>query len=109
RVAARAGHPSIRVRYEDVFAAPAEYLRAIARLAGNSDPRLDFMDSGTAILDVNHTTGGNRNRWQHGKIELGPDQAWGSAYRDADRAVVTIASLPGLLRYRYALRAQSRR
>jgi hypothetical protein len=95
---------SMRLRYEDLVAAPAESLRAVAALVGEDPDRLPLASERMAVLGINHGVMGNPSRSRRGEVEVREDDEWKAAQAPADRAVVTALTLPLLARYGYSLR-----
>jgi hypothetical protein len=94
----------LRLRYEDLMGAPRPALRRIAALVGESPPRLPFASERVVRLEATHSVSGNPGRFRTGEVELVLDHEWVGAMRRADSALVTAATWPWLLRYRYPLR-----
>jgi hypothetical protein len=105
--------PVLRVRYEDLVAAPEAVLSSLAEFAGVAmdGSGLRFLGNGAdgkwADLDVGHTVSGNPMRFAAGKIKIRCDDAWRTALGPADRLLVSSVTLPWLARYGY-LRAAGR-
>lgn len=107
---ARAGTPTLLVRYEDLVAKPAATLREIAAFAGlplgsqafgflgSSDPGEHWAD-----LSAAHTVSGNPMRFTTGRIPIRHDVRWQTALPAAQRRLVTTITLPLLARYAYPL------
>jgi hypothetical protein len=108
---ARRGTPVLRVRYEDLVAAPEQTMARVAAFAGlGTDPSaFDFIgtegDSGFAVLHEAHTASGNPMRFATGKVGIRGDERWRTAMPDAHRRTVTALTLPLLKRYGYLGRA----
>jgi hypothetical protein len=104
---ARQGVPMLRVRYEDLVAAPSATLARVARFAGISvgGAGLDFLGSDGsarwANLSEAHTASGNPMRFTTGKIIIETDERWRTAMPGAQRRRVTALTLPLLLKYGY--------
>lgn len=106
RALRRLGVPYLLVRYEDLIARPVGGLRRILRHAG-IDPAsrdLSFVGDDGVRLFPNHTVDGNPMRFQVGAVPLRLDEEWRREMDPRDQAVVTAATLPGLVRYRYRVR-----
>jgi hypothetical protein len=101
-VARRSGRRWQVVRYEDFVAEPADTAGRLAALAG-LDPEAVSVDVHQVHLTINHTTGGNRNRWQHGKVEIRHDRRWRQGLRRSDVQLVSVMTWPYRLRYDYTL------
>lgn len=108
---ARRGTPVLRVRYEDLVAAPEQTMLALAAFAGlrAGASALDFIgtegDSRFAVLHEAHTASGNPMRFATGKVGIRGDERWRTAMPDADRRTVTGMTLPLLKHYGYLGRA----
>jgi hypothetical protein len=98
----------LRLRYEDVMGAPRPALRRIAALVDEPPPRLPFTSDRVVRLEATHSVSGNPSRFRTGEVELVPDSEWMRAMRGADWTLVTAATWPWLLRYRYPLRRRGR-
>ncbi|MEV0165335.1 sulfotransferase family protein [Nonomuraea fuscirosea] len=90
-----------RIRYEDLLAAPADTLRALAFRLGLPEPELPFLHGRTAWLGHSHTASGNPMRFHVGRIELRRDDSWRSGLAAADRRVVSALTWPLRARYGY--------
>jgi hypothetical protein len=105
------GVPTLRVRYEDVVAAPATALARIAEFAGIATDGHHFgflsAEGGTswARLGVAHTASGNPMRFTTGKVAIRRDDRWRTAMPPSHRRTVTALTLPLLARYGYPRRA----
>jgi Sulfotransferase family len=105
------GVPTLRVRYEDVAAAPAATLARIAEFAGVAASGDDFgflgAEDGTswASLGVAHTASGNPMRFTIGRVPIRRDDRWRTAMPPSHRRTVTALTLPLLARYGYPRRA----
>jgi Sulfotransferase family len=108
---ARRGTPVLRVRYEDLVAAPQQTMLLLAAFAGlrADPPALDFIgtegDSRFAVLREAHTASGNPMRFATGKVGIRGDERWRTAMPDAHRRTVTAMTLPLLKHYGYLRRA----
>jgi hypothetical protein len=104
---ASTGTPTLRVRYEDLVAAPKRTLAQIARFTGLEIGAhgLDFIgtdeDGYWADLGVSHTGSGNPMRFRTGRIRIRPDQEWRTGMRAKDRRTVTAITAPLLRHYGY--------
>jgi hypothetical protein len=107
------GVPTLRVRYEDLVAAPAATLASVAGFAGipADGAELDFLgrDQGACWADLGaaHTASGNPMRFATGKVIIRTDDQWRTAMPAGQRRTVTALTLPLLARYGY-LRATPR-
>jgi hypothetical protein len=92
----------LRMRYEDFVAAPRSSVERILRLIGVPATRSPFLDASTVELRGNHTVSGNPTRFQTGRIELRPDDAWRVEQTRRDQLLTTVVTMPLLRRYGYA-------
>jgi hypothetical protein len=104
---ARSDTPVLRVRYEDLVAAPEDTLRRIASFAGIgvTDEKLPFLGSADsepwANLTPAHTASGNPMRFAVGRIAIHADERWRTAMASRPRRTVTALTLPLLAYYGY--------
>jgi hypothetical protein len=104
---ARAGVPTLRVRYEDLVMDTENVLQRIASFAGipTSEPKLGFLGSDGvnrwADLTASHTASGNPMRFSAGRIEIRTDDTWRARFPARSRFLVSALTVPGLARYRY--------
>lgn len=89
------------VRYHDLVSSPKAVLRGIlSRLhVGSERMSLDFVRDGEVMLQPNHTVAGNPMRFSQGAVLLQLDDEWRQRMSPRLRRVVTIFTLPLLLRY----------
>jgi hypothetical protein len=105
------GVPTLRVRYEDLVAAPEVTLTAIADFAGIAagEEKLGFLGGDAtarwADLTVAHTASGNPMRFSTGRIAIRPDERWRVAMPTSHRRTVTALTLPLLAGYGYTRRS----
>ena len=91
----------LQVRYEDLAAAPHEWLAKIGDLVGLGDERSTADASGGGVeLPVSHTVAGNPIRLDR-RVIVRPDTEWTTEMRPRDRRTVEILTAPVALRYRY--------
>ncbi len=104
---AAAGMPTLRIRYEDLVAAPKETVNEVARFAGldTGSDQLDFIGTDErgwwADLGVSHTGSGNPMRFRTGRIRIHDDGEWRAAMPARDRRIVTAITAPLLKHYGY--------
>ncbi len=107
---AKAGVPTLQLRYEDFLADPVASLQAIGELAGIeslADPTgLSFLDTSndpvTAKLSTPmHSVAGNPLRFGADDITLRLDDAWRTKLDPKARKTVTRITRPALSRYGY--------
>lgn len=89
--------------YERFIAHPAAALRRVVELVGEEPAELPLRDHRTAFVSMNHTVNGNRNRFQTGEVELRLDDRWVRSLRTRDHMLITLLTLPLLIRYGYPL------
>lgn len=99
----RTGTPYLRLRYEDVVAAPRDRTRDIADFLGLDipDAELPFEGPTDVRLATDHSVWGNPMRLQTGVVSMRPDEAWRTQLPAGARRTVSAISWPGLLRYGY--------
>ena len=96
------GVPVMRLRYEDVVAAPEAAVRRIAAFSGLPAPgRLAFLGAGWAELEPGHSVSGNPMRFATGKIAIRPDERWRADLPAGPRREVTALTSPLLAAYGY--------
>jgi Sulfotransferase family len=99
----------ILLRYEDFAADPRGATATIVRFLDEDERHLPFVDEGTVRLRGNHTVSGNPARYVHGIVPIREDDEWRSRMPMRQRIAVTVATLPGLVRYGYGLGGGSSR
>jgi hypothetical protein len=97
--------PYCRLRFEDLLADPHTAIGGLLAFVGKPDARLPFSGPRSIVFGRNHTVGGNVDRFQDGETELRLDDPWRRGLRPAHRRLVTLLTLPLLIRYRYPVRA----
>lgn len=107
RVLARAGVPTMTLRYEDVLEAPAETIRQIGQFAGlpvaNDD--LGFLDGDrVTLVTPMHSIAGNPLRFGGTELTLRLDDAWKQKLDRRSQHIVTAITAPALRRFGYSLR-----
>lgn len=96
------GVPVMRLRYEDVVAAPAAAVRRIAEFAGLPMPDSSaFLGAGWAALEPGHSVSGNPMRFATGKITIRRDERWRADLPAGPRREVTALTFPLLAAYGY--------
>ncbi len=102
------GIPMVRVRYEDLMARPRAAMAALLTALGASasDNDLAHVGDHDVTLAASHGLSGNPGRFEHGILDLRPDDEWRRALPAGERRLVTAATLPWLQAYGY-LRASS--
>jgi hypothetical protein len=100
----RAPDRYLRLRYEDFVDAPEAVLARILALVGvGTAPR--FTDGRKLSLQRVHGISGNPSRFARGTVELKADDEWLVRMKPADRWIVTMMTVPLLMRYRYPVAA----
>ena len=99
----RLGVPYRRLRYEDLLRDPRGWAERILRFAGMPEAveDLPFTAPDEIRFGSNHTVDGNPMRFSTGPTRLRIDEEWRRKLPPTDRWVVTLGTLPGLLRYGY--------
>lgn len=100
RLAAR-GVPTLRLRYEDFAARPAERFADVARFLGLPPAPAEILDGRRARLTPTHTVSGNPMRFRTGELEIHADEAWRTDLPARDRTLVTALTSPLRPRYGY--------
>lgn len=96
------GVPVMRLRYEDVVAAPEAAVRRIAAFSGLPAPgSLAFLGAGWAELEPGHSVSGNPMRFATGKIAIRPDERWRADLPAGPQREVTALTSPLLAAYGY--------
>jgi hypothetical protein len=103
---ARLGTPTMRLKYEDVVAAPQAALHRLASFAGlPAQASYPFLStdgtSSWAELGGAHTVSGNPMRFATGKIPIRGDERWRAGMPKSDKRAVTALTLPLLAGYGY--------
>lgn len=99
------GVPLLRVRYEDVIAAPVETVRRLHRFAGIAAPETPAgLTDGTLRPLPHHWCSGNPQRFPGLEIALERDDAWHHRLPTAARRSVTRIAAPLMRAYGYPLR-----
>ena len=95
-----------RLYYEDFIASPAESVKQILELLGESYANPPFISDHEVSLGTNHSIFGNPNRHNAGLIELKLDDEW-KKMRRSDKFTITAFAWPLLLRHGYPLLGQN--
>jgi hypothetical protein len=102
--ASRSGKPgSVRLRYEDLVAAPAESITRVLAALGLGASDLGFIQGRTLRLGVSHAVSANPVKFVVGEVELRLDDEWRTAMKARTRRLVTAVTWPLLRRYGYPL------
>lgn len=97
------GVPRVVVRYEDLVRRPREELARVAALHDiRVDPTdLDFVGTEGLRMAASHTVAGSRIRLRTGTVPLRVDEEWRSSMPARRRRLVSAATWPARLAYRY--------
>jgi Sulfotransferase family len=94
-----------RVRYEDFVVNPAATVSRILAPYEWLSERPAAESAEPVVLETAHTVAGNPMRFKGGPLNIALDDEWRISMPAHDRALVTAATWPLLLRYGYSLRA----
>lgn len=92
---------SMFLRYEDFTSDPKGAIESILSMLGEPSEGSPFVAPAAAMLGPNHVSGGNRNRFVRGRIEINQDLRWADGLSPLDQAVVRVLAGVGLNRYGY--------
>ncbi len=93
----------MRLGYENFMEEPRRAVEDILRMLGEDAHRLPFVGEREVELGANHTLSGNLSRFQSGPVRLHLDDEWARRMRLRDKTLVTLLTLPLLMRYGYPL------
>lgn len=92
----------VLLRYEDLTADPERAVAELARELGTGWSAPPWDESGRGIeFGVDHTIGGNPNRFTGGKVEIRTDDEWRESMPRWQQTAVSAMTLPVLARYGY--------
>lgn len=93
----------LRIRYDDLVAAPEDAVRRVACLVDEERASLPFAAGDTVELGATHSVEGNRNRFQTGPVRIGLDEEWRTpnGLSAVDRRLVAALTWPLRVRYGY--------
>jgi hypothetical protein len=92
----------VLLRYEDLTATPEWAVSELASALGADWGAPPWDKSGRAIeFGIDHTIGGNPNRFTGGKVEIRTDDEWREQMPRWQQAAVSAMTLPVLARYGY--------
>ncbi len=91
----------LRIRYEDFIREPLKTTSRVLDLLGEEGAALDHIREDSITLEINHTISGNPMRMKKDAISLRLDSEWFSAMRRIDKFIVTLLTLPLLVKYDY--------
>ena len=89
------------IRYEDVIERPRDAVQNIVSLLDIGQPDLDFIEPDAVVLTGNHTGSGNPSRFNTGRVSLSLDLEWRKRAPAAQRALVSLVTLPLQWKYGY--------
>jgi hypothetical protein len=89
------------LRYEDFVQRPRETLQAIGEQCGEDFTSTDVLDGQRFTVGSFHSAWGNPNRFEHGVVELTPDDRWRSGISSMDRSILTALLWPFIVHYGY--------
>jgi hypothetical protein len=92
---------SLSLRYEDFVSSPQRMVENVVTLVGERCPEPSILGDRMVRLSVNHTVGGNSNRFKSGRVEIAQDTRWLEGLNRRDRVLTTMVTLPLLRRYDY--------
>lgn len=98
---ARLGVPVLRIRYEDLAAAPEQLLRTATDFAGLPAEVALPVHGSEAVLQPTHTASGNPIRFHTGPLAIRADEAWRRDLDPRDRRVVSALTAPLAATYGY--------
>lgn len=94
----------LRLRYEDLVAAPEAALRRLLALVGAEDAELPLVGDHAVELAPSHSASGNPSRFATGRVELQADEEWRERMPLGQRLAVTAATAPFLHGFGYGFR-----
>lgn len=100
-------HKYIRVHYEDFVARPRAVISDIVQFVGEDASELPFISDSQVRVERTHAISGNPVKFQQGMIKVRPDTEWRSRMKARDSLLVTLLTLPLLIRYKYPVKATS--
>jgi hypothetical protein len=99
----------LMLRYEDFVAEPQQAVGQVLELVGEETAPRPHIVEHEVKLGVNHNVWGNPNRFRTGTVEISPDKEWAYHMKPGDKKLITLLTLPLLIRYGYPLAAGERR
>ena len=96
----RLGERALWLRYEDLMASPKVQLERVRSLL-DLDASLDYVQGHTVQLGLDHTVGGNPNRFDDGEIELRADTEWREHLGKRDRQQLRLITAATRRRFGY--------
>lgn len=95
-----------RIRYEDLAGSPRRTLRDLGAWLGVMDADRAFTEDGVVELGTAHLIGGNRRRFDRGRVTIAADEEWRNRIDASDRRIITALTWPLLGRYGYGAHVQ---
>lgn len=90
------------LRYEEFIISPRQTIESILNWFGFYGMELDFLsDHGVALRVEGHSVSGNPNRFIKGTVEFRLDDEWVRKMKKSDKDIVTLLTLPYLMKYGY--------
>lgn len=93
--------PTMRLRYEDWVQDPSASFDRIMRFCRLPMSTSCAVGRSAVELGVSHTCSGNPMRFREGHVPIEPDERWRHSFHGGARHVVTVATSPLLVAYRY--------
>jgi hypothetical protein len=97
------------LRYEDFVERPKAFLEGCLRFLGEERSELPFVGEREVVLRNTHTFSGNPSRFRQGSKIVKHDREWECRMSPFQRALVTTATFPWLLRHGYPLSLRSQK
>lgn len=98
---------SIVVRYERLVRDPRAVVDEVAKLLGLPSPALELAPGvPIPVPEAHGPDGSKRRRFETSEVVLRLDTRWERELHPVDRLLVTLITLPLLIRYRYPIRAR---
>lgn len=94
----------LRIRYEDLCAAPDETLARVLAFAG-LEPAAPLAAGEERSLPATHMVSGNPMRFHDGHLRIRPDLRWTTGLAWPSRWLTTVAAFPRLWHYGYSARS----
>jgi hypothetical protein len=102
--------PRLLTRYERLVTSPRAEIERIALHLGEElgEQQFSFLNGGGVDLGVHHTVSGNPMRFEQGTIPLRLDEEWRTRLNPRHKRLVSVFTLPLLVRYGYVRSARAR-
>jgi hypothetical protein len=97
------------LRYEDFVADPSGTLEATGNFAGAPIVPESVLDGLSFPIGKMHTSWGNPSRVGRTSITIRQDDAWRSELSGLSKAIITLLTLPLIIRYGYPIRPSGKR